>query len=91
MWPGSSTSFTDVGCTYRGFWRRQYDEIENFTANDALAPELTMNLYKGFRVVEISINYYPRVVGESKISAFLWFSNYCFKNVKLILIKDLNI
>ncbi|MDA8737531.1 glycosyltransferase [Candidatus Pelagibacter bacterium] len=91
LWPGSSTSFTDVGCTYRGFWKKQYNEIEkNFIANDAaFAPELTIEfIQKGFRVVEIPINYYPRVLGESKISGTFYGSAItALKMLKLILIK----
>ena len=91
LWPGSSTNFTDVGCTYRGFWRKQYNELENnFISTDAsFAPELTIEfIQKGYRVVEIPINYYPRVVGKSKISGSFYGSAItALKMLKLILIK----
>ena len=64
--------------------------IKNFIANDAaFAPELTIEfIQKGFRVVEIPINYYPRVLGESKISGTFYGSAItALKMLKLILIK----
>ena len=93
LWPGSSTSFTDVGCTYRGFWRKQYNELEkNFISHDAaFAPELTIEfIQKGYRVVEIPVNYYPRVVGRSKISGtFFGSAITALKMLKLIIVKRL--
>ncbi len=91
LWPGSSTNFTDVGCTYRGFWKKQYNKLEkNFISNDAsFAPELTIEfIQKGLRVIEIPVNYHPRVVGESKISGSFYGSAItALKMLKLILIK----
>jgi UDP-N-acetylglucosamine diphosphorylase / glucose-1-phosphate thymidylyltransferase / UDP-N-acetylgalactosamine diphosphorylase / glucosamine-1-phosphate N-acetyltransferase / galactosamine-1-phosphate N-acetyltransferase len=93
LWPGSSTNFTDVGCTFRGFWRKHYNMLEkNFISNDAsFAPELTIEfIQKGYRVIEIPINYHPRVVGESKISgSFYGSAKTALKMLKLILIKRL--
>ena len=93
LWPGSSTNFTDVGCTYRGFWRKDYNKLEkNFISDDAsFAPELTIEfIQKGHRVIEIPVNYHPRVMGESKISGSFYGSAItALKMLKLILIKRL--
>jgi len=65
---------------------------KNFISNDAsFAPELTIEfIQKGYRVIEIPINYHPRVVGESKISgSFYGSAKTALKMLKLILIKRL--
>lgn len=71
LWPKNKTLLSDIGCTYRAFWRTKYDKIKNniITDNQAFAPELTIEfINSGFRVIEIPVNYYPRNMGESKFS-----------------------
>lgn len=71
IWPINKTLLSDVGCTYRAFWRSKYNKIEKniVSVNAAFAPELTIEfINKGFRVIEIPVNYYPRNMGISKLS-----------------------
>ena len=71
LWQGNKTLLSDVGCTYRAFWKSKYNKIEKNLVSDsaAFAPELTIEfINQGFRVIEIPVNYYPRIIGISKIS-----------------------
>ena len=71
IWPGNKTLLSDVGCTYRAFWKTKYDKIEKniVSVNAAFAPELTIEfINKGFRVIEVPVNYHPRNMGVSKLS-----------------------
>ena len=71
IWPRNKTLLSDVGCTYRAFWRTKYNKIEKniISVNAAFAPELTIEfINKGFRVIEIPVNYHPRNMGISKLS-----------------------
>ena len=55
----------------RIFWKTKYNKIEKniISVNAAFAPELTIEfINKGFRVIEIPVNYYPRNMGVSKLS-----------------------
>ena len=93
LWPKNKTHLTDVGCTYRAFWRSKYDKIKSRLISDsaAFAPELTIEfINQGFRVVEIPVNYHPRNMGESKLSGTYFKSAItALKMMKIILIKRL--
>jgi len=71
IWPRNRTLLSDVGCTYRAFWKTKYNKIEKniVSVSAAFAPELTIEfINKGFRVIEIPVNYHPRNMGISKLS-----------------------
>ena len=91
IWPRNKTLLSDVGCTYRAFWRKKYDKIEKniVSVNAAFAPELTIEfINKGFRVIEIPINYYPRNMGVSKLSGtYIKSGLTALKMLKIILQK----
>ena len=91
LWFNRSISLSDVGCTLRAFWREDYLEIEkNLKSNDAsFAPEHTIEFIQhGFRVIEIPVSYYPRCMGESKISGTLFQSAItALKMIKTITLK----
>ena len=91
LWFNRSVSLTDVGCTMRAFWKKDYLEIEKNlkSHNAAFAPEHTIEFIQhGFRVIEIPVNYYPRSLGESKISGTLLQSAItALKMIKVIILK----
>ena len=93
LWPKNKTHLTDVGCTYRAFWKNKYNKIKSRLISDsaAFAPELTIEfINQGCRVVEIPVNYYPRNMGESKLSGTYFKSAItALKMMKIILIKRL--
>ncbi len=63
--------FTDVGCTYRALTRETLDRIEGSltSAGPSFSPAMMCEaLMKGARCVEVPINYWPRLGGESKHS-----------------------
>ena len=94
LWQKNKTLLSDVGCTYRAFWRVKYDKIsQNLVSDEApFAPELSIEfINNGFRVIEIPVNYYPRLYGTSKFSdTYLKVSITALKMLKLILLKKLN-
>jgi len=62
---------TDVGCTYRALTRETFDRIEASltSAGPSFSPEMMCEaLMKGCRCLEVPINYWPRLGGESKHS-----------------------
>ena len=87
----NKTLLSDVGCTYRAFWRTKYNKIEKniVSVNAAFAPELTIEfINKGFRVIEIPVNYYPRSLGISKLSGtYIKSGATALKMLKIILQK----
>tara|TARA_B110000881_G_C18563621_1_gene511253 strand:- start:89 stop:1546 length:1458 start_codon:yes stop_codon:yes gene_type:complete len=91
LWPRNKTLLSDVGCTYRAFWKTKYDKIkENLISNSAaFAPELTIEfINKGFRVIEIPVNYHPRNMGISKLSGtYIRSAITALKMLKIILQK----
>ena len=91
LWPRNKTLLSDVGCTYRAFWRTKYDKIKKNLISDsaAFAPELTIEcINNGFRVIEIPVNYYPRNMGVSKISGtYIKSGVTALKMLKIILQK----
>jgi len=91
LWPKNKTLLSDVGCTYRAFWRTKYNEIKKNIVSDnaAFAPELTIEfINRGFRVIEIPVNYYPRNMGISKISGtYIQAAVTALKMLKIIALK----
>ena len=91
LWPKNKTLLSDVGCTYRAFWRIKYNKIKHNIVSDnaAFAPELTIEfINSGCRVIEIPVNYYPRNMGVSKISGtFLKSATTALKMLKIIVLK----
>ena len=91
IWPRNKTLLSDVGCTYRAFWKTKYNKIEKniVSVNAAFAPELTIEfINKGFRVIEIPVNYYPRNMGVSKLSGtYIKSGVTALKMLKIILQK----
>tara|TARA_B100000959_G_C14951771_1_gene612169 strand:+ start:110 stop:1567 length:1458 start_codon:yes stop_codon:yes gene_type:complete len=91
LWPKNKTLLSDVGCTYRAFWKTKYDKIKENIVSDsaAFAPELTIEfINKGFRVIEIPVNYYPRNMGVSKISGtYMKSAVTALKMLRIIFIK----
>ena len=87
----NKTLLSDVGCTYRAFWRTKYDKIKKNLISDsaAFAPELTIEcINNGFRVIEIPVNYYPRNMGVSKFSGtYIKTATTALKMLRTILIK----
>lgn len=67
--------FTDVGCTYRALTRQTFEKIESSltSAGPSFSPEMMCEaLMKKCRCVEVPINYWPRLGGESKHSETFW-------------------
>jgi UDP-N-acetylglucosamine diphosphorylase / glucose-1-phosphate thymidylyltransferase / UDP-N-acetylgalactosamine diphosphorylase / glucosamine-1-phosphate N-acetyltransferase / galactosamine-1-phosphate N-acetyltransferase len=91
IWPRNKTLLSDVGCTYRAFWKTKYNKIEKNLTSDsaAFAPELTIEfINKGFRVIEIPVNYHPRNMGVSKLSGtYIRSGVTALKMLKIILQK----
>ena len=91
IWPTNKTLLSDVGCTYRAFWKTKYNKIEKNLISDsaAFAPELTIEfINKGFRVIEIPVNYHPRNMGVSKLSGtYIRSGVTALKMLKIILQK----
>ena len=91
LWQRNKTLLSDVGCTYRAFWKTKYDKIKKNIVSDtpAFAPELTIEfINSGFRVIEIPVNYYPRNMGVSKFSGtYINSAITALKMLKIILLK----
>ena len=91
LWPKNKTLLSDVGCTYRAFWRTKYNKIKKNIVSDsaAFAPELTIEfINRGFRLIEIPVNYYPRNMGVSKISGtYIKAAITALKMLKIIVLK----
>src|SRR5262249_12287611 len=63
LWWNRQGRFTDVGCTYRAFWRDAYLEIRDFlvTEDAAFLPETVVEMMRAWRrVIEIPVNYHRR-------------------------------
>ena len=91
LWPKNKTLLSDVGCTYRAFWKTKYDKIKKNIVSDStsFAPELTIEfINSGCRVIEIPVNYYPRNMGVSKFSGtYIKTATTALKMLRIILIK----
>lgn len=75
LWISKEPRFTDVGCTYRTFWKNSYDEVKSFFIGigPEFSPEMMIEFTKNNkRVIEIPVSYYPRIGGSSKHSQSLW-------------------
>jgi len=71
LWIKREPRLTDVGCTYRTFWKNEYDEIKhNFIGlGPEFSPEMIIEFIKNNkRVIEIPVSYYARIGGASKYS-----------------------
>jgi hypothetical protein len=69
----NSTNLTDVGCTMRLIRREAAEELlPEFTiGGSAFGPEMMLlSLLHGLRVIQIPVNYLPRV-GESSVTGDL--------------------
>ena len=69
LWPSRRVRLTDVGCTFRAFWRETYDQIavDLRSSGPAFAPEMIVEaLRRRLWVIEIPINY-CRTTEESRI------------------------
>ncbi len=91
LWYDRRCHFTDVGCTYRAFWKSTYDQIEDrlIGVGPEFSPELMVEFVNAYmRVLEIPVNYLERCLGESKFSkSLLHNAHTALKMLKLILIK----
>jgi glycosyltransferase involved in cell wall biosynthesis len=71
LWIKIEPRLTDVGCTYRTFWKSEYDEIkQNFIGlGPEFSPEMIIEFLRNDkRVIEIPVSYYGRIGGASKHS-----------------------
>jgi dTDP-glucose pyrophosphorylase len=75
LWWKDQPRFTDVGCTYRVFWKDTYKAIKPLLhgVGPELSPEMMIAVLKARRrVIEVPISYHRRIGGESKHSANYW-------------------
>lgn len=75
LWISKEPRFTDVGCTYRTFWKNSYDEVKSYFTGigPEFSPEMMIEFTKNNqRVIEIPVSYYPRIGGASKHSKSFW-------------------
>lgn len=75
LWIRSEPRFTDVGCTYRVFWKDAYDEIKHniIGIGPEFSPEMMIEfMMNNKRVIEIPVSYYKRIGGASKHSKNFW-------------------
>lgn len=75
LWINKEPRFTDVGCTYRAFWKSDYEQLKDYFIG--LGPEFSAEMMIEFtknnnRVIEIPISYYKRIGGKSKHSRSFW-------------------
>ena len=93
-WNYNEPRFTDVGCTYRAFWKTEYDEIKhNFVGKGPeFSPEMMIEFIRNNkRVIEIPVSYYTRLGGKSKHSeSKVAILKTGLKMLSLILKKKLN-
>ena len=75
LWISREPRFTDVGCTYRTFWKTSYEEIQGSLSSSGpeLSPEMMIEFVRrNMRVIEIPVSYYARIGGASKHSRGVW-------------------
>lgn len=91
LWWNRRSRFTDVGCTYRAFWRKSYSRIKgNLNGiGPEFAPEVVIEFLNDWqRVLEVPVPYHPRLLGSSKFSGgFVHSAKTAMKMLKLILRK----
>ena len=74
LWPDAGVRFTDVGCTYRALWRSTWRTMRGRALADgpAFSPEMMIEALRDQRrVVEVPVEYHPRLGGDSKHSGSL--------------------
>ncbi|MBF0587953.1 MAG: glycosyltransferase [Magnetococcales bacterium] len=74
-WVEAEPRLTDVGCTYRAFWKNRYDDIKhNFISlGPDFSPELMVEFIRNNnRIIEVPVSYYRRQGGMSKHSRGFW-------------------
>lgn len=72
LWITREPHFTDVGCTFRAFWRSGYNGVKKKLTGvgPEFAPEMVVEyLQANKRIIEVPVSYYGRVGGQSKHSA----------------------
>jgi len=70
-WGYNEPRLTDVGCTYRAFWKTEYEKIkQNFIGiGPEFSPEMMIEFIRNNnRIIEIPVSYYGRISGKSKHS-----------------------
>jgi dTDP-glucose pyrophosphorylase len=70
-WNDGGSRLTDVGCTFRLFWKSEYDSIKNnfIATGPEFSPEMMIEfLRNNKRIIEIPVSYYKRIGGTSKHS-----------------------
>lgn len=70
-WGYGEPRLTDVGCTYRTFWKTEYNKIkQNFVGiGPEFSPEMMIEFIRNNnRIIEIPVSYYGRISGKSKHS-----------------------
>jgi NDP-sugar pyrophosphorylase family protein len=68
---------TDVGCTYRGIWKSDYEAISKslHCTGPAFSPEMIIEAMRhNKRIIEIPLTYSGRIAGESKFSSSIFAS-----------------
>lgn len=84
---------TDVGCTYRGIWKSDYDVIKKSLqcCGPEFSPEMIIEAMRyNKRIIEIPVTYSGRIGGESKFSSSI-FANArtALRMLRLIIIKKI--
>ena len=72
LWWKQQPRFTDVGCSYRAFWRETYQAIRPLLrgVGPELSPEMMIAVLQvNKRIIEVPVSYHQRIGGESKHSA----------------------
>lgn len=68
LWWNQEPRFTDVGCTYRGIWKRAWQDIRGITEDHGpgFSTEMMLSmLMQRKRIIEIPVTYYKRQGGQS--------------------------
>ena len=90
-WNHNRTRITDVGCTFRLFWKSEYDSIKNnfIGIGPEFSPEMMIEFIRNKkRIIEIPVSYYKRIGGTSKHSENVFYiAKTGFKMLDLILKK----
>lgn len=71
LWFWLMLRLTDVGCSYRAIWRREWLACEGAIRclGPDFAPEMVLEIVKARKIcIEIPVSYHPRFGGESKHS-----------------------
>lgn len=70
-WNDGGSRLTDVGCTFRLFWKSEYDAVKNnfVGIGPEFSPEMMIEFLRNKkRIIEIPVSYYKRIGGTSKHS-----------------------